>query len=109
MGAARGAISALRSGVGDFEWTEDRIRVFWLAAAVVPLFFTIGVISTMRWIGRNWRELQRDRGTRKLNAKYSNMARANTSVPFVPPAAPFPLRNEEGPRDWTPTQFRPEP
>ena len=90
----------------DFVWTNERILFFWIAGLLVPLFFTIGVISSMRWTGRQWREFRNNRGARKLNAKYSTMAQANRPLPFVPPAAPFPLRNERGPRDWSPA--RPE-
>lgn len=91
----------------DFVWTDERILFFWIAGLLVPLFFTIGVISSMRWVGRQWREMRNNRGARKLNAKYSAMARANKPLPYVPPAAPFPLRNDQGPRDWTPAQSGP--
>jgi len=93
--------------VEDFVWTDERILFFWIAGLLVPLFFTIGVISSMRWVGRQWREMRNNRGARKLNAKYSAMARANKPLPYVPPAAPFPLRNDQGPRDWTPAQSGP--
>ena len=76
-------------------WTNERILFFWIAGLLVPLFFTIGVISSMRWTGRQWREFRNNRGARKLNAKYSTVAQANRPLPFVTPAAPFPLRNEK--------------
>jgi len=107
-GDAHGWRTALRSGVEDFVWTDERILFFWIAAPLVALFFTVGVISSMRWAGRQWRQVRNNRGARKLNAKYSTMARANKPLPFVPPAAPFPLRNEKGPRDWSPAQSGPE-
>jgi hypothetical protein len=91
--------------VGDFVWTNERILFFWIAAPLVPLFFTIGVISSMRWVGRKWHQARVERGARKLNAKYATMAHANRPLPFVPPAPPFPLRNDDGPRDWTPKQY----
>jgi len=108
LGAAHEPHAPLWSGVEDFVWTDERILFFWIAGLLVPLFFTIGIISSMRWTGRQWRDFRNKRGARKLNAKYSTMARANRPLPFVPPAAPFPLRNEMGPRDWSPPQSRPE-
>jgi hypothetical protein len=91
--------------VGNFVWTNERILFFWIAAPLVPLFFTIGVISSMRWVGRKWHQARNERGARKLNAKYATMAHANRPLPFVPPAPPFPLRNDDGPRDWTPKRY----
>jgi hypothetical protein len=72
---------------------------FWIAAP----FFTIWVISSMSWTGRHLQEFRKSREARELNAKYLTRAHAYRPLAFVSPAAPFPLRNEDGPRDWTTT------
>jgi hypothetical protein len=70
--------------VDDFVWTDERILLFWTAGLLVPLFFTIGVISSMCWAGGLWRNAARNRGAKRLNRKYPATARPAAAAPPRP-------------------------
>lgn len=86
----------------------DQVWFAFALVLVVAFFFTVGVITSMRWVGRTlsaWGESARyRRRVRRYDKKHPLVA--TPAKPFVPRKAynpAHPMRHEPGPRDWTPT------